>query len=77
MEQFTSISVCPATGDQMSRDDVMSMGGVCPRCGHVSGGTISHEKKIVGTWVYPPRTWWQFRGRALWVPKEISLRRNT
>ena len=57
MSNWTFIYVCPNTGEQMTRNQVMYSGGVCPLCGHNSRGTITHYKKVIGKWTEV--SWWE------------------
>lgn len=52
-KDYSYISVCPVTKDQLSNGDLMHSNGICPRCGHDDNSTITHEEKIVGKWVRP------------------------
>lgn len=49
--KYVFIRVCPATNRQLDEKQYAYAEGVCIHCGDVSGGTFTHEKKIVGHWV--------------------------
>lgn len=58
MSDWTCIFVCPKTGLQLSRYQVFYSAGVCPACGYVSTGTITHCTKVVGKWTKV--SWWEY-----------------
>lgn len=53
MIQYDYLLVCPETQRQLSTDQHMYSGGVCPHCGHSKPGSITHSEKIVGWWEHP------------------------
>lgn len=53
VQNYTYIAMCPSTHQLLSDNDVYYTNGVCPRCGNVATGTITHYKKIVGWWEQP------------------------
>ena len=51
-KEYSSIDVCPKTGDQMDHSDLYDTDGVCPYCGHL-GYAVTHHDQIVGRFIRP------------------------
>lgn len=52
-EHFSSLLVCPVEGGRVTSAEQMYRSGVCHRCGHVSGGTVTHATRVSGKWSRP------------------------
>lgn len=50
--EYTSIDVCPETGEQLMWSDLYETDGVCRHCGH-STENITHHDQVVGRWNRP------------------------
>lgn len=68
MQTWIKISRCVECAAQFSLNDEFYSDGVCPYCGHVSGGSICDSVKSATLFDMPP--WWQF-----WK-KPVALRRK-
>jgi len=49
MKNYTFKTVCPNTGENITSNEVVNSGGVCPRCGDV-GGLVCHTEQEIGQW---------------------------
>jgi len=67
----SNIFRCPSTGLQLLNHERMYSHGVCPRCGHDNGSTITHFKIEVGKWSDPSIFERLFKGvKPQWIPKD-------
>jgi hypothetical protein len=50
---YSSVKICPTTGEWLNQDEWHSSEGVCPRCGDKANSTFTHHTKLVGLWNRP------------------------
>lgn len=68
---YVHMKVCPVTKKPLTLSEYAYTSGVCPYCGHINKGTITHHEKIVGHWEYVP--WWRkvfLNEQDVFIPKE-------
>lgn len=57
MVRYESGFFCPTTQKRLRSNDLMCSQGVCPHCGHIEPGTITHSVKKSRRVEYSYRLW--------------------
>jgi len=69
-QDYSPITICPDTREQLTHDEIFRSTAVCPRCGHIDTYGICHYEVISVRWNRP--SFWE----RLCGKKTESLRKE-